>query len=44
MNVAWGVLPVARGTPAWRGQHAHLLVVANGLCRYTGGVGELANG
>jgi hypothetical protein len=43
MDIVSGVLPVPSGTPAWRRQHADLLVVANGFCRYAGSVGELAN-
>jgi hypothetical protein len=43
MDIVSGVLPVPSGTPAWRRQHADLLVVANGFCRYACSVGELAD-
>jgi hypothetical protein len=43
MDIVSGVLPVPCATALWHRQHADLLVVANGFCRYAGGVGELTN-
>jgi hypothetical protein len=43
MDIVSGVLPIPGGTPAWRWQHANLLVVANGFCRHTSSASELAN-